>query len=157
MDSFYEACSDRVKDRLSEFDRPDSLEAYMETAIKIDDRQFQRIQEKKYQGNSSTPPGIFRNQKINDLNPKTTTLRPFSTHINDPKPMQLDGAQRHQLSDSEKDRRRTNGLCMYCGDSGHIVKFCPLKSTNGPYKANLGTSESLNLDFQRSTPDPKLI
>ena len=52
MDAFYEGCLDRVKDRLSELERPATLEDYIEMAIKIDDRQYQRLQEKR------SPPAV---------------------------------------------------------------------------------------------------
>ena len=37
---------------------------------------------------------------------------------------------RGPLTDEEKQRRRTLGLCMYCGDNDHLVFNCPAKSKN---------------------------
>ena len=44
---FYHGLRDDVKDELCKQDRPDSLTKYMEMAIKIDNRLFERRQEKK--------------------------------------------------------------------------------------------------------------
>lgn len=39
--------------------------------------------------------------------------------------------RRGPLSQEEKDRRRQQGLCLYCADSGHQIRYCPQKpSTN---------------------------
>lgn len=35
--------------------------------------------------------------------------------------------RRGPLSQEEKDRRRRLGLCSYCGEKGHYVKFCPTR------------------------------
>ena len=40
--------------------------------------------------------------------------------------MEVDAARRRgPLSDAEKQRRRTNRLCLYCGGPGHIAIHCP--------------------------------
>ncbi len=45
-------------------------------------------------------------------------------HIHDPEPMQVGRAR---LSREEKERRRSQGLCMYCGAAGHFASHCPVK------------------------------
>ncbi len=53
------------------------------------------------------------------------------------RPMELDGVTvpRPKLTDQEKDYRRMNGLCLYCGGPGHIALNCPRtpkpRSVNG--------------------------
>lgn len=42
-------------------------------------------------------------------------------------PVLLDAAGK--LTEEERSRRRCEGLCMYCGQSGHIVAICPKRST----------------------------
>lgn len=37
---------------------------------------------------------------------------------------------RSRLSPEERERRFRENLCLYCGQSGHRVLFCPLKGTN---------------------------
>jgi transposase InsO family protein len=36
---------------------------------------------------------------------------------------------RRKLTPEEKEVRRSNGLCLYCGEGGHFVKECPRKPT----------------------------
>ena len=45
---------------------------------------------------------------------------------NTPTPMEIDTTRRRgPLSEEEKQRRRTNRLCLYCGGPGHIAINCP--------------------------------
>ena len=40
--------------------------------------------------------------------------------------MEIDAAHRRgPLSEAEKQRRRANRLCLYCGGPGHIAIHCP--------------------------------
>jgi hypothetical protein len=41
--------------------------------------------------------------------------------------MQLDVIQKGPISDKQRDYRRRNNLCLYCGMAGHLAKDCPLK------------------------------
>ncbi|KAI2651025.1 Transposon Tf2-11 polyprotein [Labeo rohita] len=57
----------------------------------------------------------------------TTTLNPCPPEIHHPpepssEPMQLDN---HRLTPREPQRRITMGLCLYCGQSDHLIKDCP--------------------------------
>ncbi|KAL0199095.1 hypothetical protein M9458_007635, partial [Cirrhinus mrigala] len=41
-----------------------------------------------------------------------------------PEPMQVDSTR---LSREERNRRLPNGLCLYCGQSGHRIRQCPVR------------------------------
>ncbi|KAL0173634.1 hypothetical protein M9458_029602, partial [Cirrhinus mrigala] len=41
-----------------------------------------------------------------------------------PEPMQVDSTR---LSRTERNRRISQGLCIYCGQSGHILRTCPVR------------------------------
>ncbi|KAI2660981.1 Transposon Tf2-8 polyprotein [Labeo rohita] len=41
-----------------------------------------------------------------------------------PEPMQVDSTR---LSRTERNRRISQGLCIYCGQSGHILRTCPIR------------------------------
>ena len=46
--------------------------------------------------------------------------------MNTPTPMEIDTTRRRgPLSEEEKQRRRANRLCLYCGGPGHIAVTCP--------------------------------
>lgn len=124
---FYIGLSEEVKDELARVERPSAIKEMINLAIKIDNRLAERKQEKKYFGknpnfsqnsrNFSFSPGNFRNLQ--------QTLEPT--------PMQID-ASFNRLSDEEKSRRKTNGLCLYCGNSGHRAQECPNKKFQGKDK-----------------------
>ena len=51
---------------------------------------------------------------------------PNPNSFNGPTPMEIDAAHhRGPLSEAEKQRRRANRLCLYCGGPGHIAIHCP--------------------------------
>jgi len=41
--------------------------------------------------------------------------------------MQIDAAKFKPLTEAEKLRQRTNNLCLYYGNLGHIARQCPQK------------------------------
>ncbi|KAI2657431.1 Transposon Tf2-8 polyprotein [Labeo rohita] len=41
-----------------------------------------------------------------------------------PEPMQIDYSR---LTHTERNRRLTSGLCLYCGNNGHLIRNCPVK------------------------------
>jgi hypothetical protein len=144
MDAFYNALLDRVKDKISEDERPATLNEFINKAIKIDDRQFQRIQEKRAQSFSQGPPKKFISESSNSQrthsyqNIHPNRKETYSTS-KEPTPMILDSGRRKPLSQSDKEYRRANNLCLYCGNSGHILSQCPVRppsswSKNGPGK-----------------------
>ena len=46
--------------------------------------------------------------------------------VSTPTPMEIDTTRRRgPLSEEEKQRRRANQLCLYCGGPGHIAVNCP--------------------------------
>jgi hypothetical protein len=50
------------------------------------------------------------------------------------------GNIRKPLTQEEKDKRRAQGLCLYCGNPGHFARECPAKGPKRP----------------RLEPDPRL-
>ncbi|KAI8327546.1 hypothetical protein BC941DRAFT_364772, partial [Chlamydoabsidia padenii] len=60
-----------------------------------------------------------------------------------PQPMDLSSATIHRgpLTESQKQYRRDNNLCLYCGNAGHSNFDCPKKKgkPTPPFKSNLST------------------
>ena len=109
---FYASLNDDVKDEISKMDRPETIEEYYNLAIRIDQRLFARRKERK--------PGALKF-------PRPTFVAQVPVPVDDP--MVLGSTQvRGPLSDEEKERRRRNNLCLYCGHAGHKVVDCPVKS-----------------------------
>ncbi|KAH6557144.1 hypothetical protein KP509_1Z131700 [Ceratopteris richardii] len=98
-----------------------TLNEYIMQAIQCDNRLFERKQEKQVEG-------------------RPRQWKPFQPTIKDesmPEPMQIDVTRFQPLTLEEKQRRRVNKLCLYCGNPGHIAINCPNKRTNSRVPANL--------------------
>jgi hypothetical protein len=109
---FYQALNEEVKDEICKCNRPDTIEEYYTLAIKIDNRLFERRQEKKT--------GFFQ---------KPTPIVPTrNTSVTNPDAMIIGSTRSHgPLTQEERLHRKTNGLCMYCGSSEHFIDSCTLK------------------------------
>jgi hypothetical protein len=136
---FYKALNDEVKDELIKQARPTKLDEYFLAAINIDDRLHQRRQERN--ANRSTP-------RQNNGGSNNSS----SSQSSGPTPMEIDATSnqpRGRLTEAEKQRRRANNLCLYCGSADHKVKNCNIRpstvaatSTNGSSPSAASSSNS---------------
>jgi hypothetical protein len=146
--AFYNGLKDSVKDELAKDDRPASLSALMEKAIKIDNRQFERNREKQASLARSNPPTTTTHQRfvpthlvqrslrsVPSPSPSTSQLRSVSVQNTPfvkqetPTSQPIPNTSRllrssGKLPDTERAFRLQNNLCLYCGQSGHSVKNC---------------------------------
>ena len=114
--------------------RPPTLEKAIQDAVAADNRIFELRSSR----------GPYRNDM--PINPSTQipasepALRPTSSPaVPNSDPMIIDAAipvskHRAPLTQEERQRRRENGLCLYCGNPDHIAISCPLlarKQENG--------------------------
>jgi hypothetical protein len=107
--------NDDVKDMLLHYDHPDTLDAAISLAIQIDNRLFERKQERFHSMNANA-------NETQTLQRRVTTTKPLDQST----PMEIDTARRGPLSESEKKYRRENNLCLYCGSNAHFRQSCPL-------------------------------
>ena len=77
--AFYNGLKDSVKDELAKDDRPASLSALMEKAIKIDNRQFERNREKQASLARSNPTTTTTHQRFIPTHLVQRSLRSLST------------------------------------------------------------------------------
>ena len=144
--AFYNGLKDSVKDELAKDDRPASLSALMEKAIKIDNRQFERNREKQASLARSNPPTTTTHQRFIPTHLVQRSLRSVSTPFaSQPRSLPVDNTSivkkepstaspiattsrslrsSGKLPDTERAFRLQNNLCLYCGQSGHSVKNC---------------------------------
>lgn len=124
---FFDGLKEDVKDKLLTPNACESYEDLIDLAIKWDNLLFQR----RRNASSSRPA-----QRIDNLfaksRPVVNNFRPTynnsqsapaqSTHT----PMEIDAVRPRfaPLSQKEKDHRRANNLCLYCGKSGHVANNC---------------------------------
>ncbi|KAF7698237.1 nephrocystin-4-like, partial [Silurus meridionalis] len=117
-DTFFRGLSAQVKDELAARELPPGLDALIALAIQID----RRIRERRSERFTRHPERTYHTPPTRHHTPPRTT--PASEASSPPQPMEI--ARRH-LSLSEKERRRSQGLCLYCGEAGHMAASCPAK------------------------------
>jgi hypothetical protein len=114
---FYWGLRDDVKDLLLTMPDVSTLAEAISQAVKCDNRLFERRQNKRLGPQIRVPLS----------SPPSTTLALPSNPINNYDPMQIDSIRYRTLTQDEKDRRRREGLCLYCGEEGHLARDCKKK------------------------------
>jgi hypothetical protein len=115
--AFYEGLKDDVKDRILSPLSPEfeNFEALITTAIRWDSLLYNRRKQ--------PPISISKPTTFTSFTPRNSAIP------TGPTPMDVDATNsrpRGHLTDAEKLRRRTLGLCGYCGGAGHFAATCPL-------------------------------
>ena len=112
--AYFNGLSERLLDELSTCELPTSLDALIDLTLRIDTRLADRQAARRTR--DPVRPRDF---------PRTGTPTTFHPgELPEPEPMQVGHAR---LSFDERQRRRDRHLCLYCGDSGHLIAKCPLK------------------------------
>ena len=124
MDQFRQGLRNDVKDLLLTFhEDPKSLTEAISRAVRCDNRLFERRSERQQFSRTRVEPTYASVV----ANPSSSPIQPLNTfQASGPTPMEIDTARRRgPLSEAEKQRRRANRLCLYCGGPGHIAIHCP--------------------------------
>ena len=125
---FWMALDDSIVNDILTGGDPLTLEECIQKAIEYDHRVLARRR------NIQPPAGPFRQPNFARPGarpplPVQPSFPPGTRGRDDggTRPMELDGlsAPRPKLTDQEKEYRRMNGLCLYCGGQGHIALNCP--------------------------------
>lgn len=135
---FYRGLRENIKDEIARIGRPNDLEELINTAIRIDNRFFERQLESR---DYNTPP-LFtkrpfdntRGGMIPKQSPPPQSVPPAQRYAGQP---QKPGYTRHltpagRLTPDEYKRRQALGACVYCADYGHISRDCPKKQKDTP-------------------------
>ena len=124
MDQFRYGLRNDVKDLLLTFhEDPRSLTEAVSRAVRCDNRLFERRSERQLM---SRPRMDQTYASVVASTPTNTTQTSHMIPSGGPSPMEIDVKRRRgPLSKAEKQRRRANRLCLYCGGPGHIAITCP--------------------------------
>ena len=118
---FEAGLKENVKDGLVHHDKPESLHALVELATRIDNRLWERNEQKKRQ----FKPNVanmkkYRNKYDKDGDAIMTGKVQEKTKDRKPRGRGYDG-----LSKEERERRYASKACLRCGEVGHFRRDCP--------------------------------
>ena len=130
VDQYVTGLADEVLDELTHTDRPRALGELVQLCYRIDSRLEERRLTRAYSRARSREPRPM---------PLPSLPKPAPTEDGG-EPMQLGGA-RPRLTPAEKQRRRQQNLCLYCGAAGHFAHLCPEKRTT-PRQAGNSCSQA---------------
>ena len=132
MHIFKSSLNSEVKDLLLSLPEPTDLQTLILQAINCDERIHQRRLEQRqsYRFHGHTSPA-------SQASSSSPAHVPQASNSSSESPMQLDTARartpqgqaarhRPRLESSERQRRLEQGLCLYCGEEGHVVAACQL-------------------------------
>lgn len=130
---FYRGLKDPIKDELARSSKPKDLKAYKDIAVRIDTRLFERHLEKdratKTYSTTYNTRSPYRQASPAITTTRATTTTSFRPRTSTPERDHLSAVVstiRGRISREEYERRRKHNLCLYCGQSGHVVAKCPV-------------------------------
>ncbi|KAE8263680.1 hypothetical protein A4X09_0g7165, partial [Tilletia walkeri] len=137
----YTGLKDKIKDELARVGRPTTVNELITTATRIDTRIYERDIERERE--RPTPSSSSITIPNRPSSPPVTTIIKVKQ---EPKDFKSSSTRRGPLCNEEKDRRRREGLCLYCASKNHDVSVCPLpgNSTNRQIHVLLDPGASLN-------------
>ena len=134
---------DELKDQLVLIgDRPKTLSSLIDIVVRLDNRLWERKQEKRGDTRissdnlrSSTARSAIQSTTTTTYQTRGTDRPPFvargqspqtsNSRQSSPPSSAISPGMPRRLTDEEKQRRRDQGLCLFCGQAGHIATNCP--------------------------------
>lgn len=130
ISAFYNGLNNDIKDALALIPEvPEDFSEFANLAIKVDNRLFERKLDRN-SSPSNTGNQYSGNSRRNNNHFKSNNNHHNNTNNNNGvQPMDIDITKKFKpLTNEEKERRRKNNLCLYCGNPGHVATTCPNKA-----------------------------
>ncbi|KAF5378882.1 hypothetical protein D9615_006981 [Tricholomella constricta] len=122
IDNFYPGLKETVKDAMVIPPHPKTFNDYVKMIISIDNRIHCRQTEVK-EHHIKTPNPTSQPRQPPATAHVSHTLSSLSS--SDIVPMEVDSMRRGKVMPTERQHRRANNLCYYCGQGTHSVNNCP--------------------------------
>ena len=127
---FYRGLKSHVKDDFTHRSRPDKLHEFMQAAVEIDNRHYERQMEKRSNSTSSfvsqasrrPEQRIEQRYRLNTGVTRQTTQSQQSSHWGDPIDLSMARVQGRSKMTPEQVKRYKKGDCIKCRQSGHFAK-----------------------------------
>ncbi len=133
ISQFLDGLKEPLQDELIRTDFPKKLDPLIEDAIRIDSFRHQRDVQRGRSKPSAPPlknhrpsPGAPRPQVRFASAPSTSASATADGRDSRSANPDASRPKYQRLTEQQKDYRRKNNLCMYCGDKDHSVRECPL-------------------------------
>lgn len=133
---FYDGLKDTVKDALTVTmlqNAPTVFDDYVKAVINVDNKLHRRVLERQdgssKPSNKSMPSTSSSSQQHISYTPYAPAAAPpvpsMPSSSNDVVPMEVNAIRHGPVPPAEKERRRKEGLCFYCGQGKHSISNCP--------------------------------
>jgi hypothetical protein len=112
-EAFYNSLAERIKDHMLSIERPATLDELKRQALRIDNRYWERQGEKQTTTSIRVP-----SSSEPSATPRAITRSKATTAAKPSEQKDLSGVldATGRLTEAEKERRKTKGLCPYCGE-----------------------------------------
>lgn len=149
---YYSGLKDTIKDYLMVHGRPSLLQDLITLSVQIDNRLFERQREKRSNNILNSRPQYVPRTAAPAGDPMDIDAVSVKRPTN-PSPSSAPGSgQRGPLTDQERQFRRSNNLCLYCGKPGHNVSGCAaLKQRPRAHNASAAHLDSSSQEESKNT------
>ena len=129
LDQFRRGLRGEIKNLLLNFPEPTSLNEAISQAVRCDNRLFEfRQEERPHRIHPPWPAATRSHPPWSTASPRMSSPTSTSTPaIDSSSPMEIDRIRYRPLTNEQRQHRRANDLCLYCGSPDHLIRSCPKK------------------------------
>lgn len=158
----YEGLSEEMKDALvQQSPVNDSLNAYIDLCKTLDTRLRARAEEKRRFAPRTSTSTTPVSRPANRSTPAPTTTSTTQVHPSlvpgGPAPIDLSVAERNARRQQTREKRLAEGLCLYCGQPGHLRLNCPARAASEARRNRItAAATSTSASTSAPTPEPRI-